>query len=136
MQSETPETLQTVLSQENSPSPAPLPQHGIRNDLFESPSLSQLEEHGGGHETGSEWSLSTSSSPSEYDAWLNPIDAFLSESALFDDDFQLESSVQHDRESYLNKLKALRDNARLKSPIQQCPHGKYFLNKKGLDVYD
>lgn len=131
MHPETSETFDTVVGLENSNSQSPPPQHGNQSDVFGSPPNSLLGEAGGGQETGSEWSLSASPTPSEYDSGLNPIDAFLSEQALFeeddddhdDDDGRPQSVLRRHPDNRFASIRTIHGSDRESSPIQRCPQG-------------
>lgn len=119
MQSEPSETSIDVLS-DNNPLTPTSSHHGRYPHELASPTLSQSGSHGGLHESGSEWSLSTSPSPSDYDAWLGPGDALrtLRSPSL---DSQISNLVLAD--SGHPNVQHAQKTQQISSPFLKCPHG-------------
>lgn len=116
MQSEPSETYTDVLS-DNNPLTPTSSHHGRHPHDLASPSLSQSD---------SEWSLSTSPSPSDYDAWLGPGDALRSlRSPSLDSQTSNLVLAEPDRPYVQRGLRSQQTT----SPFLSCPHGwsRFFI---------
>lgn len=121
MQPENPATPNQVCIEPSSLNDSPSFHHGRHDRSVASPSPSQSDGHGGLQDSGSEWSVSTSPSPSDYDAWIGPGDALGHGSLSID---QQTSSRVVNGQTLSHKIGSPTISAR-GSRLLGCPSGSF-----------